>query len=44
MSVMSFFEGIPQIREGKSADGRSHLQNGRRRDKYRQQHGDANKQ
>ena len=28
MSVVNFFERIPQIREGKSADGRRHLQNG----------------
>ena len=31
MSVVNFFERIPQIREGESADGRSHLENGRGR-------------
>ncbi len=29
MPVVNFFERIPQIREGESADGRNHLENGR---------------
>jgi hypothetical protein len=29
MSAVNFFERIPQIGEGESADGRSHLENGR---------------
>src|SRR5208282_421952 len=45
MSVVNFFERIPKIREGESADGRSHLKNGRgraNRKKHREKHGNTN--
>src|ERR1017187_7841960 len=45
MSVVNFFERIPQIRQGECADGRGHLENGRSRansEKPWQQPGDAN--
>src|SRR5208337_1626376 len=45
MSVVNFFKRIPQIREGESADGRSHLQNGRghaSRKKHWEKHGNTN--
>ena len=45
MSVVNFFESIPQIREGESADGRSHIENGRGRansKNHREKHGNAN--
>src|ERR1039458_979039 len=44
MTIVNFFERIPQIRDGQSADGRSHLENGRDRangKKHRQQPGRA---
>jgi hypothetical protein len=47
MAVVNFFERIPQIREGESADGRSHIENGRGRAKsknHRKEYGDANAQ
>jgi hypothetical protein len=45
MPVVNFFETIPQVREGESADRRSHLENGRGRagsQQDREKHGDAN--
>src|ERR1017187_2030888 len=44
-SVVNFIERIPQIREGESVDGRSHVENGRgraNREKHWQQPGNAN--
>ena|SRR5208282_2094733 len=45
VSVVTFFERIPQIRESKSTDGWSHLKNGRgrtNRKNHREKHGNTN--
>jgi hypothetical protein len=45
LPVVNLFEGVPQIRESESADGRSHLRDGRgcaHGESQRQQSGDAN--